>query len=224
MTSYLKTQFTRLIPRESIKTILEIGSRDARDAKALLEFYDPDVVYVFEPNPPAINLCRTTIGAEGRITLIPAAVHDQAGAIDFYPVIESNHGGRRSQNIGASSIYPASGRYGEVYIQDKITTTAIRIDDFCKCNNVDNIDLVCMDVQGAEISVLRSFGALLHRTNYIITEACVVNIYEGQCQLHEVNEFLCHRGFRLAAVDMEYWGFGNFLYIGPGIDIPVIGS
>jgi hypothetical protein len=81
-----------------------------------------------------------------------------------------------------------------------------------------------MDVQGAEISVLKSFGERLRDVKYIITEATIVNQYVGQAQLHDINDYLVKAGFKLLAVDMAYWGFGNFLYSNSEVPIPLVGS
>jgi hypothetical protein len=101
---------------------------------------------------------------------------------------------------------------------------AVRADEVCAEFDIQTVDLVCMDVQGAGISVLRSFGSLLRQVKYIITEATVVNQSTDQAQLCDINDYLTYSGFRLIAVDMAYWGFGNFLYAHRSVPIPVVGS
>ena len=225
MSSYLADPFPRFIDRAEVRTIFEIGSRDGSDAVALDDYYQPERLVVFEANPPAQALCRRTIGSRSTITLIEAAVSDTPGMVSFWPVVSSHQpDGIETRNIGASSLFKASGLYGESYIQTEIKVPAVRADEVCVRLGIQTVDLVCMDVQGAEVSVLRSFGSLLRSVKYIITEATVVNQYVGQAQLCDVNDYLTYSGFRLAAVDMAYWGFGNFLYIHRSVPIPIVGS
>lgn len=225
MSSYLADPFPRFVDAARIHTIVEVGSRDAQDAVALAGHYRPRRMLVFEANPPAAQLCRRTLAGRADITLIEAAVGEVEGTVPFFSVVSSHQpDGVETHNIGASSLLRASGRYGETYIQEEIQVRAVRGDRVCAEQGVESVDLLCMDVQGAEIAVLRSFGTMLRGVSYIITEATVVNQYSGQAQLCDVNDFLTYHGFRLAAVDMAYWGFGNFLYINRKVPIPVVGS
>jgi len=45
------------INSESVKVILNIGSRDAIESITPKGFYPDAIVYAFECNPPAIELC-----------------------------------------------------------------------------------------------------------------------------------------------------------------------
>ncbi|WP_157182177.1 FkbM family methyltransferase [Methylobacterium sp. WSM2598] len=227
MSSYLHDPFPRFIDRNLIKTIFEVGSRDAKDAVAVADFYDAEKIFIVEPNPDALEICRATISGRGNVKLIEAAASDVPGTLSFYPVVSSHQpDGTETHNIGASSLLKSSGRYGETYVQTEIKVPAVRLDDLCREHMIQSIDLLCMDVQGVEVSVLRSLGSKLWDVKYIITEATVVNQYEGQDQFHNIVEYLVHRGFRLAAVNMEngYWGFGNILFINREIEVPIVGS
>ena len=106
-------------------------------------------------------------------------------------------------NQGASSLYLANGDYDHIekYVQYEIEIPCTRIDTFCKENNIDQIDVVWMDLQGAELKALESMGNLLDTVEVIHTELEVNPIYEGQCLFSDVNEFLCARGFELE------WGY-----------------
>ncbi len=226
MSSYLVDPFPRFINKESIKTIFEIGSRDAQDALALNNYYHPEKLLIFEANPAAQDICAQAISGVENTTLIRAAAAEVPGFLSFFPVVSShqNRDGVETNNFGASSLFKASGLYGETYIQEEIKVPSKRVDAVCEEFGIENVDLVCMDVQGAEISVLKSFGDKIFDVKYIITECTVVNQYVGQAQLHDINTFLSDRGFRLVAVNMEYWGFGNFLYVNRNVEIPIVGS
>ncbi len=68
------------------------------------------------------------------------------------------------------------------------------------------IDLIWMDLQGAELLALESAGALLERTRYVYTEVSHRPIYQGQCLFDDVDAFLKARGFRCCStVDRNNW-------------------
>jgi FkbM family methyltransferase len=224
MSSYLEP-FPRFIDPTAIRNIFEIGSRDALDAIALDNYYKPEKLVVCEANPAAQELCEKNIDGRGNFTLVKAAVSDQKGPLSFWSVLSSHQpDGKETNNIGASSLMKASGLYGETYVQEEIRVPAVRGDDLCEQLGIRSVDLLCMDTQGSEISVLKSFGVKINTVKYIVTEATVVNQYVGQAQLHDINDFLVNLGFKLVAVNMGYWGFGNFLYLNRHIEIPIVGS
>ena len=45
-----------------------------------------------------------------------------------------------------------------------------RLDDFVKNKNIQTIDLLCMDIQGYELNVLKGAGNFIDNINYIIME------------------------------------------------------
>lgn len=57
-------------------------------------------------------------------------------------------------------------------------------------------DALVLDVQGAELLVLKGAGDYLDRFKFIRCEAADFNIYEGCCQLKDLDEFLIPRGFK----------------------------
>src|SRR5690606_23441638 len=105
--------------------IFEIGSRDAKDALELSQFYKCHV-FAFECNPDAIERCKTNIGLNPNVTLVPMGVWDTSGEIAFYRVIDGN--------IGASSFFPFSPKaknYADILkeglVQEKIVVPTIRL-------------------------------------------------------------------------------------------------
>ena len=76
---------------------------------------------------------------------------------------------------------------------------AIRIDTYCAQHGIKSIDLLCMDVQGAELRVLKGLGSVLERVRYIITEIEIKPLYYGQALYPEVHGYLKASGFRQAA-------------------------
>ena len=177
--SYLN--FTSEITTTDIDRILELGSRDGKDALLLRDHFDAEVV-AFECNPQQIPQIQRRFANEHRVRLIEKAVWDENCDIPFYPVINGN--------VGASSAFKANPDYPyEQYIQTETTVPAIRLDDWCRENEFVP-DLICMDLQGAELHALRGMGAILLDTRHIITEVQFEKLYEGTPLLDDLSEYL----------------------------------
>ncbi len=213
--TYINPAFARHMDKNRIKTAFEIGSRDARDAVTIRDFFRVPRVYCMECNPEALVLCRETLEGEDNIHLVEKAAWRESGPLTFYPVVKSYRDGNEERNIGASSCFQESGDYAhrEKFIQEEITVGAVRLDELCRELGVPAIDLICMDVQGAALQVLEGLGDKLKDTSYIITELEVSPVYEGQSLLPEVAEYLHSHGFREVARDMQFPEYGDFLFV-----------
>ncbi len=199
------SEYTHLIPKEEIKTVFEIGSRDAKDALELSDFFKCHV-WAFECNPMAVDLCKRNIGENPNVTLVPLAIWKEAGTIPFYSIPE--------HNIGASSCFPFNPIIEEGLVQEKIEVAAVRLDTFLKQTQLESIDLLCMDVQGAAYEVLLSLGRYLPKVKYIIAELEGHPIYEGGRLYQDVNRFLKNYGFKRVSVPIGKGQlFGDVLYV-----------
>ena len=65
-------------------------------------------------------------------------------------------------------------------------------------------EMLKIDVQGSELAVLEGFGKLLNNVICIESEVSFRNVYERQCLVESVTEFLTQNGFGL--IDMRVFG------------------
>jgi FkbM family methyltransferase len=195
-------------------TIFDIGSRDCKEAIEFSKRYQNAKIYSFEPNPDAIKIAKKNISNFKNITLVEKAVSNINGSVDFYPInpelTESPH---EDGNIGASSLFKASGKYPlEKYVQNKITVESITIEKFCEDNGIEAIDFVWMDLQGAEYLALNGFGKLLSNVKIIHTEAELFEIYEGQHFFKDIQNLLNKTHFLIDG-DTKHNFFNNYIFI-----------
>ncbi len=208
--SYLDEFYTSPIGRNSdVKSVLEIGSRDAKDALKLSEYYKCHV-YAFECNPYTLQDCQNNINKNPNVTLVRCAVWDKTGLIDFYPMVETPG---VDYNAGASSCFPVD-RSGhcKTYIQEKIIVESVRLDDWLDSQKIPQVDLLCIDAQGATMNILKGLGNNLTGVKYIIAELEHKVIYEGETLRDTVDQFLEANGFRMYVGKMNRF-FGDYLYV-----------
>lgn len=190
--TYLQSEFRSRIDRQSIRTIVECGSRDCLDALALKTFYSPEQVFAFECNPESIVVCEANL-VPG-ITLVPKAVSNYTGVADFYA---TDMDLSKDKNIGASSLLVHCELGTKEYIQKKIQVECIRLDEFMASENIDTIDLLCMDLQGAEPLALEGLGERIKDVRYIIAETSKRHFYQGDMLVNDFTNLLNKKGFML---------------------------
>ncbi len=101
-------------------------------------------VVAFEPDPRNIQRLETNISLNGlsRIQVVPSAVCEEAGTVALHMSADTE------DNLGSSSIVQdGAGR-------KTIDVRAISLDDFLR-EFPGNVDVLKMDIEGAELSALR---------------------------------------------------------------------
>ena len=213
--SYLEPQF---IIREPIKTIFELGSRDLEDAIKLSEYYDADV-YAFECNPDCLVECYKK--NVKRVKLIDKAISLTGGPVSFHPFDLTKY-----NNMGSSSMLwidfskrdRSDPDYNRENPQKMITVDSTRLDTFMNSENIKQIDLLCIDLQGYELEALRSLGDYLHKVKYIITECSIESTYIGGATFINLNNYLESYNFKYkcsnlsgsALPNLDLKGFSEF--------------
>jgi hypothetical protein len=82
-------------------------------------------------------------------------------------------------------------------VQDEIITNCHRLDTIIKKNNIDKVDIIWMDLQGAELLALKGLGTYLNEVKFIHTEVSYKEIYTGQVMFNELHNFIISNNFIL---------------------------
>jgi FkbM family methyltransferase len=189
-------------------TVFDLGSRDARQALQLSKLFGNATVVAVECNPATLDQCRRNSAKSPRIKLVEKAINSHTGHCRFFPIDPARTvTSWQDGNPGASSLFVANGDYPiETYVQNEVEVECIRLEDLCAQYGITAIDLIWMDLQGAELIALQSAGAILDSVRYIYTEVSHRPIYAGQCLFDEVESFLTSAGFeRCTRIDRERW-------------------
>jgi FkbM family methyltransferase len=178
-----------LMPADT-RCIVEVGARDCRETLGFEQLFPSAQIYAFECNPDMIPVCRGAVRGRQRIRLVENAVAERAGRLKFFPVDPAT-------NPGASSLFRASGKYKlEEYRQREVEVEAITLASFLERESIAKVDLLWMDIQGAELAALKGLGPRLADVGLIHLEAEFEEIYSGQPLFGEVRSFLEANAFR----------------------------
>lgn len=103
----------------------------------------------------------------------------------------------------------------DIHVTQVVQVPSKRMDTLIKENsiNIAEYDFINLDVQGAELLVLKGFGNLLDKFKFIYTEVNTNYLYENCALLDEIDDYLNMRGFDRAETSMTSWEWGDALYI-----------
>ncbi|WP_306767047.1 FkbM family methyltransferase [Rhizobium leguminosarum] len=112
--------------------------------------------------------------------LSEVAISDRNGMIEFHP--SNGNGSAKEWDLSGSIRRPKNhlSEYALVRFDRPISVETRRLDDWCGEAGLENIDVIWMDVQGAEADVIAGGNQILSRTPYIYTEYSDQELYEGQ--------------------------------------------
>ena len=147
---------------DSIKQILDIGSWHLGQSIEFAGIFKQARIDAFEPVPESYELCLKN--REGlseadkeRIRVHNIAISDKTGEVSFYPIDGENSS---VPNIGASSMFKfidgLNGTpFGQNLTQKEIKVKAETLDKWCAENKIKKVDIMWVDVQGAELLVFK---------------------------------------------------------------------
>ena len=199
---------SRNVDPSTVSVVFDIGSRDASQAVELSTLFSRAKVFAIECNPATLARCRANIASHDRITLIEKAINSFTGRCKFFPTDPDKTVTPWPEgNPGASSLFLATADYPhETYVQHEIEVACTRLDDLCRDYGIDAIDVIWMDLQGAELIALQSAGDLLDGVRYIHVEVSFKPLYVEQALFDDVDRFLRTKGFRLCSmIDPTAW-------------------
>ena len=191
----------RLFNDRGIRTVLDVGANEGQYAGTLLENGFHGTVISFEPLPgPRRRLAQKAAAAGGRwIVADPIALSDQQGEVTFY----------EAANSVSSSLLPMCKTHlnaaPESFLRQQTNVKAIRLDQFLAEHRPESPLLLKLDVQGAEMQVLRGSGnALREAIAGVQVEMSLQILYEDQPLYWEMDCFLRGAGFECCDVIPEF--------------------
>ncbi len=187
----------KIVPGE-ILTILDIGSMDAWDGINLARIFNDAAVYLFEPVKINFENCLHNVNTQKpsvqeRLHPQRIALNNQTGPMTFWELDDVSAAKRGSVNRSIGSKYqlidPCSNPW-EYNRQRSITVMGYRIDDWCKENNITQIDAIWISAQGAELDVLQGADKFLDTVQFIIAKVGIKPRYHGHNLKTDIDEFL----------------------------------
>lgn len=183
------------------KIIFEFGSYDGGDGVRLKTSFPEARVFSIEADPERYEVIKSMnknlqIGLE----VLNCAVSDTDGEILFYLTIDPNE--KETRTGGSGSTLKKTQLYKDTYTHlteiEPIRVKSKTLKTICEELDINEIDFLHMDVEGAEHRVIKGMGDL--RPKHIFLEKHLGReMYEGAYNWNEMRDDLKSLGYVLVA-------------------------
>lgn len=181
-----------------MRVIFDVGANDGRTF--ISEARDGASVYLFEPTPFLVEQIKGWIADFPSMCLNEVAISESDGETTF------NIAGQN--DWGCSSLLEFSDGLEETWpgrtdfkVTDKVTVKTMRLDTFLDMHpEIEAIDYLHVDTQGADLFVLRSLGSKISIVREGVVEvpqSTDVMLYKGQHTKEDMIKFLNDHGFEV---------------------------
>jgi FkbM family methyltransferase len=182
---------TKLISSPDV--IFDVGAYDGRTVLKYRKIYQKAKIISFEPSKKSYIKLRENLKKDKNVILENIALTNFSGESELFI--------NKSQLT--NSLLPANpeltGVNSSCTFKKKESINCETIDRYCSNNSIDKIDILKIDVQGAELSVLEGATGMLEnkKIKLIYAEVEFAKIYLNQPLFHNIAWFLEKKGYDL---------------------------
>ena len=182
-------------PKNKIRSVLDVGANKGQFIQTSLALLPDTPIYAFEPIPEVAQKLKERYSTIEHINIFQVALGVQREALLLHI----------SQFLPASSLLKPQkqllSEFPEVKIRDSVEVVVERLDTLIQAiPNINLPALLKIDVQGFEMEVLAGATAVLHQVSVIVCEVNLANLYEKQCAIDEIIQFLKIYHFQLVDI------------------------
>jgi FkbM family methyltransferase len=185
----------RHLPRMDYRLVIDAGANRGAFTDAFLRLHQPEHMVLVEAIPDLAMKLHARYESDPRLSVVSAALSDRNGEAQF----EVN----RSE--ASSSLLPIDPRnsawFGrDLRVANSISVVTLTLPELMIRQKLETVDLLKLDLQGAERLVLSGGAEVLERVRVIYTEVFFEQLYTGAWLFWEMNEFLSGRGFKVCGL------------------------
>lgn len=174
--------------------VIHVGAHRGEEVDAYLRAGFQRILLI-EANPRLHEHLLDRFAEDQRIQVFNCAISDHDGFVDFY--LHTSRAG----SVEPASILPLK-RFKEIvrtlHTPESLSVPCHSLDSFLELNGipVSEFSLLNIDVQGAEMLVLKGAQRALRSIPAVISEVSLIELYSGSALEQEITEFITSRGFR----------------------------
>lgn len=201
------------------RTVLDVGANIGYVAHDFTKRWPNASVICFEPTPETFERLRANVGDLDRVTCVQAAVTDRDGTATFHVDNKAFGGGANSLLDHAAEFTLTAPRHDYRTIE----VPAVRLDSYCHQEGIDHVDVLKLDIEGAEPLAIQGASELFSHSavDIIVSEVRLVPGYAEGALMHELIDQLAVHGYRPfgvyrfaeSQIGQSLWG--DVMFLGP---------
>tara|TARA_Y100001958_G_scaffold132216_1_gene101760 strand:+ start:1208 stop:1993 length:786 start_codon:yes stop_codon:yes gene_type:complete len=203
--------------------IFDVGANKGQSIESFLKLFDQPIIHSFEPVEIDFNNISKKFENNKNIFLNNVALGHQTEEKEFnitagtwnssFNKINSgdNWLKARAKELKATELGP---KEKDFHITSVQKVNIITLDNYCKDNNINQIDLLKIDTQGYEDKVLEGSLKTIkdNKIKVIMTEVSFDDIYDKYFSFSDIEKFIVPHDFRMVGIRLT----SDNLFSGPG--------
>jgi FkbM family methyltransferase len=185
----------RHLPRLEYRSVIDGGANRGAFADAFLQLHRPERLVLVEAIPDLAEKLRARYAGKDGISVVSTALSDKNGEARF----EIN---RSDASSSLLTIDPRNTAWfsRDLTVAQTVQVPTMTLPALMNEEGLQAVDLLKLDLQGAERFVLTGGESVLDRVRVIYTEVFFEQLYERAWLFWEMNKFLRGHGFKLCGL------------------------
>jgi FkbM family methyltransferase len=190
--AYLAMDLAKILPDEA-RTIVDVGAHIGLVADALDFLYSPNRLWAVEPNPALKTRLEARFRDRPNVILVDCCMGETGGEAVF----------NAYDFDAASSLFACKpGHLASLGLSEQSVAVKVPVRTLRESlpSDLKVLDLLKLDCQGAELSVLKGAGERIRDIRWVFCEVSIDPIYQGAPLWDELHAFLRSSGFELRSL------------------------
>ena len=193
-------------PAGEYRNILDIGAHQGSFTDLALPYFKPDHLWMVEADPECSAALQDRYASNPAVTVLPCAISNATGHVEL----------RVNSHRDSSSILPIESISEKTFglkmtEMATIQVPAFTLDELFERESITRIDLMKVDIQGAERLMIEGGAKALARVDLLYIELSYERFYVGAPLAYEMEDLLWQRGFRLRSLHESRLGANGAL-------------
>ena len=176
--------------------IFDVGAHEGEITAKYRNLFPQATIHAFEPFPEAVKGMEARFRGDPTVTCNAVAVGDAEGTIEL------NVNASSATNSILKSSPEGPTHWGNHLMETQRATTSVpmvTLDAYCLRHGIESIDLLKLDIQGAELRALQGARSLLEgrRIGLVYMELMLASTYIGQPLMADYLQFFEGVGYTL---------------------------
>ena len=192
--SFTSYEMVSALKKQGLKpqTVIDVGANKGQFTVTCANLFSADYIYSFEPIQNCVGKLENNISRYDNVKVFPFALGAKNGVSQFH-VSKYSH---------SSSVLPQTDLHRKTFPNTEennlISVQISTLDEVFECIHFKSPVLLKLDVQGFESQVLYGGPKTLQRIDYVILEASLKPLYEGELLFMDIVYLMEENGFRFS--------------------------
>lgn len=173
-------------------TVIDIGANEGVFSAGILAIAPQAHIVAVEPGPAPRQRLRARLGGYPNVEIVDVAVARESGIATFHLTAHDHGSSLRPPRPESQEVMGAG-----VEVIEELEVRTLALDDLV---GEREVDVLKIDVQGAELDVLRGGRRTLERTRAVLIEMNFFSQYAGDATFDTLHTEMTRTGFELVNV------------------------